>query len=528
MLTTIFLGSTPSTPASWVLPDSVVIRLELNGIGNGWTDVTGDLTDEDITLEYGIQSSRPEDRCAGSGRLSFGLRNGTNNSGGQVGYYSPYNTFRRVGFGFGIRAQLIIAYAGLSIFWLGRLREIVPQSDPYDDPVTHCAALDWMDEAARQNMHAALQQSQRSDQVFSALIATMPLQPDRTSIDVGSDTYVYAFDNLWNQSKVLGAMSDLARSEFGYIGQRRDLISGQTVFFESRHYRSTLIGVNTTIDKKMTALDIVGSANDILNHVRATVYPRRRDTGATTIVAKLDAGSISAVLPGQSQTFFLNFTDPVQRDTFIGAANVVTPLAATTDYTMNTAPDGTGVDLTASFSVVVTVFASAMKVVVTNGSASAGYITKLQARGDGVYALNAIVGEATNAASIAANGDNVSDIDLPYQSDPTFAANFAQYVARLYGAPLANVRGVTFCANQSVDLMNAAVFGDISQKVALIDTVNGLVAGQAFYINAVRLVISDRNRIDCTWQLAPADTTRYWVLGNAGSTELGLTTILGI
>jgi hypothetical protein len=50
----------------------------------------------------------------------------------------------------------------------------------------------------------------------------------------------------------VGAMSDLARSEFGYIGQKRDTVVGQTVFFESRHTRPTMNTLRVTFDKTMT------------------------------------------------------------------------------------------------------------------------------------------------------------------------------------------------------------------------------------------------------------------------------------
>jgi hypothetical protein len=261
-----------------------------------------------------------------------------------------------------------------------------------------------------------------------------------------------------------------------------------------------------------------------------TVHPRRADTGATTIVAKLDAGSGSPLLPGQSQTFFLNFTDPVQRDTFIGAANVVTPLVATTDYTMNTAPPtAPGSDVTASFHVTATVFASSIKIVVTNvGSArrlrdEAAGARRRRLRAEPDHRRSAARREhrsqrrTTSATSIC----------------PTRAIRRSRQLRAVHRAPLrraARERARRHVLREPVGRPDERPpsSGRSVEKVALIDTVNGLVAGQAFYINAVRLVISDRNRIDCTWQLAPADTTRYWVLGNAGSTELGLTTILGI
>ena len=50
-----------------ILPDSVVMKIELSGVGGGWTDISGDLTDEDIVLDYGIKNNQPQYRCAGAG-----------------------------------------------------------------------------------------------------------------------------------------------------------------------------------------------------------------------------------------------------------------------------------------------------------------------------------------------------------------------------------------------------------------------------------------------------------------------------
>jgi len=506
---------------------SYTIELELAGLGLGWTDVTADLTDADIVLDYGIKSNRPDVRVCGTGTLTFQLRNDDGNSGGTLGWYSPFHASRRSGFNFGIRVRYTTQYFGVPYRWMGRLNIITAVPGQFDERVTSCVAFDWMDEAARTPIQAALQQDSRSDEVFSALLANVPLAPDQTSIDEGSDSYTFALDNIENNSKVSEGFAKLAMSEVGYIGQKRDSVNGQTVFFESRRRRALTSAIRVALDEtQVEMLDLPGQRSDIINHVRATVHPRRVDTGASTVISQLDTASVGALHPGASLTLFLDYTDPVQRDTKIGAYNQVVPVA-TTDYTMNAAADGSGADLTASCSVSATFFAAAWRAVITNNSTSTAFITKLQVRGDGIYALSAITSERTNAASIATYGDNVVDLDLLYQSDLSFGQSVADYIATLYGTPAAHARGVRFLANQSPTLMAAALQGEISDKITLQETVSGLTSSTPFYINAIKHQLGETGLLWCTWLLVPADRASYWQLGSAGASELGTSTVLG-
>lgn len=507
--------------------DSYKLELELAGMGGGWTDVTADVTDDAIVIDYGIKSNRPDVRVASTGTCSFGLRNDDKNSASTLGYYSPWNSARRSGFDFGIRVRVTFTYSATNYRWMGRLNVINVVPGKYDERVVKCVAFDWMDEAARAPIQATLQQNKRSDEVFSALLANVPLAPDATHVDVGSDSYVFALDNIENNTKVSTGFAKLAASEVGYIGQRRDSTNGQTVFFESRRTRALTSSVRAALDDtQFEMLDLPGNRSDIVNHVRVTVHPRRTDSGASTVIAQLDTASVGSLDPGESLTLFLDYTDPVQRDTKIGAYNQVTP-AATTDYTMNTLANGSGTDLTASFTVVATFFASAVKLVITNGSSSTGYITKLQARGDGIYSLNPITAEKTNASSIATYGDNVVDLDLTYQSTLSFGQDVATYIATLYGTPAAHSRALRFLANQSNTLMLAALQGDISDKITVQETVSGLTTATPFYINAVKQELGPTGLLWCTWLLVPADRSSYWQLGSAGASELGVSTVLG-
>jgi hypothetical protein len=493
----------------------------LHYLAGQWTDVTADLTDEDLVLGYGIQSSRPEDRVATTGTLTFGLRNDAANSGATLGWYSPYSAARRAGFDFRIRTQLAVTYLGVTYYWTGRLRVIDATPDSFGERVVHCVAVDWMDEAARANTQVALQTNTDGGAAFSALVACVSNVPAATSAQVGSDTYVYAFDNIWQSVKVLSAMADLARSELGYIYPRRDTAgAGEMIVFENRHYRSLSSTLRATLSQVFDDLKVTNAADDIINRVRVRVYPRATATNQVVAALSVSSTSPATIAPGETQTLWIDYTDPVQRSSQIGAKDQIAPVA-TTDYTLNASADGSGADLTAFLTVSVTNFGSSAKFTVKNTGTASGVITKLQQRGTAIYALNPVESE-----SVTGTGETLATIDAPYQSDPTIAKLAADYVASLFSSPLANVQAVTFRANQSAALLTAALAGDISDTVQLQEDVTGLTTVQKFYINAVGLRFGLNGLIDCTWRLAPADSSSYWILGVAGVGELGTTTRL--
>jgi hypothetical protein len=525
------LGSSQALGLGWTgLIDEAAIygytlsaaQIAAHYLAGQWTDVTADVTDEDLVLTYGIQSSRPEDRVATTGTLTFGLRNDAANSGATLGWYSPYNAARRTGFDFRIRTQLAVAYSGTTYYWTGRLRVIDAVPDRFGDRVTHCVAVDWLDEAARANTQVALQTNTDGGSAFTALVGCVPNPPAATVAEAGSDSYVYAFDNIWQTVKVLSALADLARSELGYIYQRRDTTgAGETIVFENRHHRSLSSTLRASLSQVFDDLKVTNAADDIINRVRVRVYPRATLTNQVVAALSTSASSPATLLPGETQTIWLNYTDPVQRASQIGAKDQIA-LAATTDYTMNALADGSGADLTAFLSVTAVNFGSSVKLTVKNAGASAGVITKLQQRGTAIYALN-----PAEAESVTGTGETLATIDAPYQSDPTLAKLAADYIANLYSSALANVQAVRFRANQSPTLLAAALAGEISDLVQLQEDVTGLTTAQNFYINAVGLRFGLNGLIDCTWRLAPADTAQYWILGVAGASELGATTRLG-
>ncbi|HXG88763.1 MAG TPA: hypothetical protein VNJ02_10540 [Vicinamibacterales bacterium] len=507
---------------AWVLPTHT-IEAELNGVGGGWTDLTADTTSDRYRLSYGIKTHRPEVRVAESGTLAFQMRNDEANSGALLGYYSPFHAMKRPGWGFGIPVRLKQVYGADTRYWMGRLDQIIPEPGQFESRRVACVAVDFMNEAARANAPTPIQVNKRSDQVFSAVLANMTEQPALTSIEAGRDVYVYALDNVSQDTKVMAIWADLAKSELGIIACVRDATVGQTLKFEARTTRTLVTSVLCTLDNTMHGLEFPGGRSDILNVFRVKAFPRT--IGVGIIIAKIDAPIEQAINPGETRTLFFDYTDPVQRDTKIGATNQIAPVA-TTDYLMNAAADGSGANLTSSFSVVASFFSSSVMLAITNNGTIPGRVRTLQVRGDGIYALNPVTAEASDATSKATYGANVTSIEMIYQSNALVASDASLYLKEVFKDPLANVRAVRFLANQSAVLLTAALTGDISARVRLAETVAGLTVATEYFINGIEFGVSETETLDVTWWLAPASTTVYWQLGTAGAGELGVSTRL--
>ena len=493
---------------AWVTPTTTV-EVELSGVGGGWTDISTDLTTDPITFEYGIRSYRPEDRCASAGPIRFGLRNDSQNSGSQLGYYSPYHASRRTGWAKGARVRVKQVYSGTTRYKMGRISDIIVEPGEFEGRRVQVVAMDWMDEAARSNAPTALQQSKRSDEVFSAILALVTNQPAASSISTGKDTYIWALDNVGSETKALTQFADLSRSELGYIFSKRDATVGETLTFENRHVRVAIATTLVTLSNTMHELTLPDRRDDTLNRFRVTTHPRKTTNYTSITLAQIDAAYQSAISPGESYTVFLDYTDPAQRDTKLGGYNQVTPVAGT-DYIMTANQDGTGAVLTADFTVTPTYSGSAVKFVITNNGTTPGYIRTLQLRGDGIFAQNPVISEASTGGA-----DNLAEIDMIMQNDPYVGSGAAAYLAGLYSSGLSNVQKVTFCANQSDTLMTAAITGEISSRVALVETVSGLLSTQLYYINGIAIEIDEFEKMNVTWWLTPADTAAYWILDTA-------------
>jgi hypothetical protein len=117
------------------------------------------------------------------------------------------------------------------------------------------------------------------------------------------------------------------------------------------------------------------------NTTRVKAYPRT--TSASTVIWQL-LGDNPAVQPGSDNPEII-FADYTYNDVPVPAQSVA---VSSSDYTMNTQPDGSGVDTSSDFTVALIDFGDTARLTITNGGAGVGYITSLQIKGEAIFLQN--------------------------------------------------------------------------------------------------------------------------------------------
>lgn len=512
---------------------SLLVEAEFAGIGNGWTDITDDLTDQPQNLSWGLGGIGATDRCAMTGQWTFQMNNGVGNSAGLQGYYSPSNANARGGWALGIRVRLTITANGTpyvrAIYFID---DIEPKAGVFGDLVVDVTASSWLDNAATTTVAGLqVQTSQRGDQLVSALLALVPVQPVSVELDTGQDTYPFALYGLSPSSTVLQALANIAVSGLDLIYERGD----GTLVYESRTARARKsTNIATFVDTgDLSGLQASRQRGYIANQVQLTVHPLELDAAPVVLYSlHTSTGSPAIVSPGATLSLLGVFVDPNQNAQTIGGFDFVDP-EAVTDYAANAAADGSGADLTSRIAVAATFSGAGVTFAVTNNGSVDAYVTQLQCRGKGIYNYQQAIGTASDADSQALFGQRLLAMDLRYQFDPGFAFEAALYLVHLYKDATTQVPHVeVFVPADNEVLMETCLLRDISDRIGIVEGVTGVSLGsgvvtKGFFINSVDMTIDERGNATFIWSCAPADQTSYWLLEVVGNSELDETTVLG-
>jgi hypothetical protein len=268
---------------------------------------------------------------------------------------------------------------------------------------------------------------------------------------------------------------------------------------------------------------VVSHGRDLANQIRFTTYPRHVDGSPNSVLWNLEE---PIFLSGEIVEIYGRYTDPTSGLARVSARDMQPPVAGT-DYAMNSNPDGTGTDMTDALSVTAEYGTDGVKYTLKNLSAvSNGYVTKLQARGRGIYIYDPVTLIVDDEASQAQHGRQTLTLDLKYQVSVEMASAFGNVILHRLTEPKTDVERVTFIANDSDELMIMALALEPGDKISFQEDVAG-VSGD-YFIHGVDLAVSGAV-VTCSWILASAanDNYRFWELDTVGKSELGINTILG-
>jgi hypothetical protein len=526
-----------------------------------WTDITADVITvaDSVRAEWGISDNGPTDRVASTGRLTFSLNNGANNSIGLAGYYSPGHANCRSGFTTGIPVRARFTYEGYTrTKFYGRIAPdgIKPAPGIYGNRRTEITVLDWMNQAATHELNLpAYTTNKRIDEVVPLIVANMPLAPLSTDYKQGEDTFVSVFDTVSNKTRAMSEFSKLALSEWGYVYLKHTSASDEVLTVEGRFEKTnnpSLSQIPNAIngyllkedggyllkeDGGKIALDSAGFASfsdigktdsqfsfgkHLTNDVSVTSYPRNIGTAAEVLFTLQSPIEIAA---GGSVTDIIGqYRDPSGGAWRVAGKGMIAPVA-TTDYKMYFDSAGTGIDATGSLTVTPTYAANEVSYVLVSTATATGYVTHLQARGTGIYLYDSVEYNQDDDASKLEHGTQPLSISMPYQDD----TELAQYIAV---GELANLKDPrmeldkwVFFANRDGFMMNAFLMVEPGDKAHFYEEQVGFDKDR--WIDAVEWELIQGRALKVGWKTRDAAAYGYWQLEVVGYSELGETTMLG-
>ena len=495
------------------------LDMQFSGSTGAWTDVRPDvLTSPGISISYGINGNGPEDRVADTGTMNFSLNNSVANSGGVVGYYSPIHANARSGFTIGIGTRLTIIYSGSTMYKsVGRIDDIVVVPGKFGPRSTSVTVVDWIDEAAKHKLkQIALQINVLANAAINTVVNNMTRKPSGSSLATAQMEYPYALDTAWDEeTTALGEFQRIANSDLGFIfisgsgGSTGAASTGNILVFQDRRTRLAPSACKASLNDTMVMLQPLRSRSDIYNHVKMTVHPRNVDTVTTTVLYSLFGkptapAGCTLILEG-------NYTDPTLRSQRVGGASMVTPVE-TTDYTMGT--DENGTNLTTDFTVTASYGANTVRYELANAGSQNAIVSKLQARGAGIYDYSPYSLAFENATSTASFGRNDLDLDLPYESHESVASSLGEYILGQLDDPFNQIEEISFIGNTSDALMKAGLQVEPGDLVTITETVTGI--NNEFFVNGCGLQITGLGQspqFRFSWKVVRRlDTTLYWIL----------------
>lgn len=337
-----------------------------------------------------------------------------------TGDYDPYNTagalYPHVEPGKYIKI-LVNNGSGDMPFFAGRVESIEPTGGN-TNPEVIITAYDGLKQLRDTEVVTSMHTSIRTGAAIDEILDTAAQWPAiwGKSVESGSDIIPY----WWvNGISAYDAIDELVQSEFGGYA----VLADGTFHFKARGLSSASV---VTLDQNIMLKDIQVPMpyNIVRNAVKIMVHPKISQASGTLWTLQ----DTPFVAGGGSLEVWGNYFYSGRP---VGAINTIQPVA-TTDYTANTAQNGSGTNLTSAFTVTATYYAETVKNLIENAGTTGGYVTLLKNRGQAVDAPD------STYVLVDTSGTNLKRmfvVDTPWMQSTTKAKQFADYLVSVLSTP---------------------------------------------------------------------------------------------
>lgn len=501
---------------------TVKVYVKFDGVV--WTDITSDTIAKDgLDITYGISGTGPLDNVASTGICTFNLQNWD-----VSGQYSPGHASVIAGWVIGVPIKVTFLSADALtevVKFVGKVTKIDPDPGRYAFKKVHVTAEDGMGLLANAVVRNIVAQITKTEvELIQAVHSALPasVAPATTSLDTALDSYPYAFYDVSAGARAMGLIKDVIDSAFGLYFQRGD----GTHVYMNRESRTYTESVDTITENDMVGLSSSVEFSQLINRF-VIETPQVVKGTSIEVLASFSGTDATGIDDGATVEIWANYADPNDTGTAprsIAGTSMIAPVA-TTDYTYNSAADGSGTNLTASVSVTATYFTGSVKYTITNSSGSKAYRTLLRSRGYAIRTYNPVT---VIAESVEDYGEITQNISLKFQNNLGTAAFIADYLLSQYSAQVDRPQTLSINPHASERLMAHVMEREPGDRISLTETQTGLSADAI--INNISIKVSQGDWITCTWGLAPQSSYMFispWKLGTVGRSEVGTTTVVG-
>ena len=351
---------------------------------------------------------------------------------------------------------------------------------------------------------------------------------DNRKLDAGVDT----LDVWWTHKEAaLSAQRKLAKAEGSFM-----YVDGSGKFvYEDRHHRlgdggggaTDHLTSQGTFTNTMIGMDYQFSARSVRNIIHGRGQKLTARTQAYLWETQ-DRPSVAAFF-GALIEVWADFANPV--------TGIVVPVA-NTDWKANTAADGSGDDETANVLVAGVKYGQALKMTITNTGSPAKKVFIIPGTSDPEHTLrvqaqeyedNPVFTSVEDSDSKAAFGERALDVDLPFKGNFNDILSFAEYELARRKDPQPDFTRMTVL-NGSAALQTQMLARKLSDRITVTEDNLGIISQDYFINKEDHRVDMAGKRHQVTWSLArigpSGENEIFWVLGKAGYSELGQTTIL--
>lgn len=459
------------------------LQIDWDGDGSfesGDEDVTSRLYS--VVIDRGFAS--PLARVAQVGRMTVVLDNASRR-------YSPYSNAdvlpRRQ-----VRFQMTYS-STTEILFRGFIESIEPTADLFGARLVTIECVDAQVILDMVPARMAIANNVTADQIIDVIVDAA-YTPPGTAYDAGITVFPWAGDR-WKLTDEFGVgyeevsagkkIEDVCISDWG-----RFFVAGNGYpTYRNRHNMILNTTAALTLSNTMTDLKYRKAASEVYNVVDVTCHPRTVGT-ALEVLGRMQNAGKPKIEAGGAQTFLLDFRDPSDPKTSVGAYGLITPVAGT-DFEATSDEAGEGTDLTASVTPTMTGYGDRAEVTLTNGAGQIVYVQALKVRGYAVRVREEVTMTDRTTASETAYNSRKLPISAPLMNEPFHAYRLAQYLLDQYDTPRDVVTGVRFRANADATRMAAARDLDLLDRVVLTEGQTGL-SSYAGYIYRLRHEISGR------------------------------------